>query len=91
MEISGACGRLLCCLAYENDFYGEVKKRMPRRGSRVETPQGVGQVVSLNVLRESVDVRLEGDLVATFSLSELGSTAEPAPKSQRRGRRRGSR
>jgi cell fate regulator YaaT (PSP1 superfamily) len=88
MEISGVCGRLLCCLAYENDFYGEVKKRMPRRGSRVQTPQGIGQVISQNMLQESVDVRLDGDLVATFELSELGPVVqEKGQRSQNRGKR----
>jgi cell fate regulator YaaT (PSP1 superfamily) len=87
MEISGVCGRLLCCLAYENDFYTEVKKRMPRRGSQVQTPQGTGQVVAQNMLRESVDVRLDGDIVATFGLSELGPVV---PESGgRRSRKRG--
>lgn len=87
MEISGVCGRLLCCLAYENDFYGEVKKRMPRRGSRVQTPQGTGQVVALHVLQESVDVRLESDVVVTFELSELGRVVqEPRRRSGKRGR-----
>ena len=76
MEISGVCGRLLCCLAYENDFYGEIKKRMPRRGSRVQTPQGIGQVIALNFLQESVDVRLAGDVVATFELSEVEPAAQ---------------
>ena len=89
MEISGVCGRLLCCLAYENDVYAEVKKRMPRRGSEVETPQGIGQVIAQNVLQESVDVRLEGDVLATFELSELGTLVAPA--SGQRSRTRGSR
>jgi cell fate regulator YaaT (PSP1 superfamily) len=91
MEISGVCGRLLCCLAYENDFYGEVRKRMPRRGSQVQTPHGVGQVVGLNFLQESVDVRLEGDLVSTFELPELGPVVqEPEKRSRKRGRRKRS-
>lgn len=84
MEISGVCGRLLCCLAYENDFYGEIKKRMPRRGSRVETPQGTGQVIGLNVLQESVDVRLDGDIVATFELSELRASVPESGRSRGR-------
>jgi cell fate regulator YaaT (PSP1 superfamily) len=88
MEISGVCGRLLCCLAYENDFYGEVKKRLPRVGSQVGTSQGTGQVISQNVLHESVDVRLEGDVVATFALSELESVVEPPARRSRKGGRR---
>jgi cell fate regulator YaaT (PSP1 superfamily) len=87
MEISGVCGRLLCCLAYENEFYGEVKKRMPRQGSQVETAQGTGRVVSLNVLQESIDVRLEDDTVRTFSLEELQGPPQQEP--ERRSRKRG--
>jgi cell fate regulator YaaT (PSP1 superfamily) len=87
MEISGVCGRLLCCLAYENDFYGEVKKRMPRRGSRVQTPRGMGQVIALNILQESVDVRLDGDVVATFEVSELSVVVQDSGRpSKNRGR-----
>jgi len=85
MEISGVCGRLLCCLAYENDFYGEVNRRMPRRGSRVQTPQGAGQVIGYHVLQESVDVRLDGDVVATFELSELGTLAPESGRTQGKG------
>jgi cell fate regulator YaaT (PSP1 superfamily) len=89
MEISGVCGRLLCCLAYENDFYGEVKKKMPRRGSQVATPQGLGQVVAHNVLQESVDVRLEGDVVSTFALDDVQRASDQdQQRAQRSGRRR---
>ena len=88
MEIAGTCGRLLCCLAYENDFYCEVKKRMPRHGSQVETPQGTGHIVALNVLAESVDVRLEDDTVHTFALHELESSQPKSQQSSRRRRRK---
>jgi cell fate regulator YaaT (PSP1 superfamily) len=91
MEISGVCGRLLCCLAYENDYYCEVKQRMPRPGSQVQTEQGMGQVVSLNVLEESVDVRLEDDTVRTFDLRELesfGHGSQQASRKKGRHRRR---
>ena len=49
-EVSGVCGRLLCCLAYENDFYSEARKQMPRVNSLVETPDGVGKVRQVHVL-----------------------------------------
>jgi cell fate regulator YaaT (PSP1 superfamily) len=88
MEISGVCGRLLCCLAYENDFYCEVKRRMPRYGSEIETPQGTGQVVALNVLDESVDVRLEDDTVHTFALGDLESSRDESRQTARGRRRR---
>jgi cell fate regulator YaaT (PSP1 superfamily) len=89
MEISGVCGRLLCCLAYENDFYGEVKKRLPRKGSTVQTPQGVGKVISVNVLQESVEVKLENEVTGTFTLEELESPPKsPERPSRKRGRHR---
>jgi cell fate regulator YaaT (PSP1 superfamily) len=89
MEISGVCGRLLCCLAYENDFYCEVKQRMPRQGSQVQSPRGPGQVVAQNVLEESVDVKIDDETVHTFSLQELKSSkSEGQQPSQRKRRRR---
>ena len=88
MEISGVCGRLLCCLAYENDFYCEMKRRMPRHGSQIETPQGTGHVVGLNVLDESVDVRLEDDTVHTFALHDLDSSRSEVQQTSRSKRRK---
>ena len=89
MEISGVCGRLLCCLAYENGFYAEVKKGLPRVGSTIQTPRGVGKVVSVNVLRESVQVKLEDDVTRAFALQELESSPQETQQpSRRRGRRR---
>ena len=57
-KISGLCDRLMCCLKYEQDNYEQVHKRMPRIGKEVETPDGVGVVNSLNVLGETVRVRI---------------------------------
>ena len=92
MEISGVCGRLLCCLAYENDFYGEVKKRMPRVGQKVDTKQGEGKVVAVNVLQETVTVRLSGDTMTTVALDQLApqitEPTEPTKPSGKRSRRR---
>ncbi len=50
-KISGLCGRLMCCLDYENDYYAEVSKQMPKIGAQVETEDGVGTVVSNNMLK----------------------------------------
>ncbi len=57
-KISGLCGRLLCCLAYEHQQYTEMKTGMPRRGVWVQTPDGVGEVVEVNVLQQVVTVQL---------------------------------
>jgi cell fate regulator YaaT (PSP1 superfamily) len=59
LRISGACGRLMCCLKYEHPLYEEAHQRMPRLGAKVDTPEGPGQVVGLNVPSDRVTVRLE--------------------------------
>ena len=58
-KISGACGRLMCCLKYEQDAYEDAVKRLPKNESFVETPDGAGTVSAVNFLRETVKVRLE--------------------------------
>ncbi len=58
-KISGICGRLMCCLKYEQDSYESILKQMPKLGAIVETPEGKGEVYSINVLKETVRVRME--------------------------------
>ena len=60
-KISGTCGRLMCCLKYEQDAYEDLVKHAPKMDSFVETPDGVGTVSSVNLLRQKVNVRLEDD------------------------------
>jgi cell fate regulator YaaT (PSP1 superfamily) len=64
-KVSGVCGKLLCCLSYENDTYVESRSRLPRLGQEVETEQGRGYVSALHILKERVTVKLESgeDLV----------------------------
>ena len=57
-KISGICGRLMCCLKYENDIYLELRKGMPDSGEKVKTPDGVAKVVDTNILEGKVKVRL---------------------------------
>ncbi|WP_279580068.1 PSP1 domain-containing protein [Fodinicola feengrottensis] len=61
MRISGACGRLMCCLKYEHPLYANFKSKAPAVGDTVETEQGRGRVVGHDVPRESVVVRMEAD------------------------------
>ncbi len=74
-KISGLCGRLMCCLAYENGTYEEILKRMPKINSKIQSPKGEGVVVYNDILRERVSVKVQnGDdsfVVYDFSLSEL--------------------
>ena len=74
-KISGLCGRLMCCLEYENDYYSQAYKKMPKVGGQVATPEGNGTVVSNNMLKFLVKVKIEkpdGALVyKDFALSDV--------------------
>lgn len=59
VKISGACGRLMCCLKYEQEAYEDLVKHTPKQESFVETPDGAGTVSSVNLLRQQVQVRLD--------------------------------
>ncbi len=58
-KISGTCGRLMCCLKYEQEAYEDALKRLPKNDSFVQTPDGPGNVSDVNVLKETVKVRLD--------------------------------
>jgi cell fate regulator YaaT (PSP1 superfamily) len=91
MEISGVCGRLLCCLAYEKEHYVEMKGRLPKFGDVIDTPHGRGRVVEVNVIKESVNVELESQMTIEVSHQELMAlrqAAPQAPSSGKRGKRR---
>ena len=60
-KISGLCGRLMCCLAYEDDYYVSACKKVPKLGAAVATPEGRGTVVSVNMLKLEVRVKIEKD------------------------------
>jgi cell fate regulator YaaT (PSP1 superfamily) len=74
-KISGLCGRLMCCLNYEHEHYCETRRRMPKQGSTVDTPDGKGIVIENNAITEKVRVKItlpdESVDVKTFDLSEV--------------------
>jgi len=73
-KISGTCGRLMCCLKYEEYAYEDLVKKAPKVDAFVETPYGKGSVISVNLLRGSAKVRLEDGVdttLKTFSFDEL--------------------
>lgn len=74
-KISGLCGRLMCCLSYENSVYEDVLSRMPKVNSSIDTPSGKGSVVYNDLLKERVTVKIpQGEdsfNVVEFALSEL--------------------
>src|SRR5205814_3474601 len=65
-KVSGQCGRLKCCLVYEQDLYKEMRKTLPKVGKRVSTPAGEGKVVELDVLRQKVRVWFDEGGSETF-------------------------
>lgn len=62
-KINGACGRLLCCLAYEDEAYIEAAKKMPKIGDKIDTPAGEAQVVSVDIINQRGKVMINGEKV----------------------------
>lgn len=58
-KISGTCGRLMCCLKYEQDAYEDLLAKVPKAGAIVETPEGQGTVVEINLLKELLKVKMD--------------------------------
>lgn len=73
-KISGSCGRLKCCLKYEEELYEELKKNLPRRGTKVRTAEGRGIVVDYEIIGQTVEVELKDGVRQKFAAAEV--TAE---------------
>ena len=77
-QISGACGRLMCCLRYEHEFYVEQRRRFPKEGKTLPTAAGEVKVVANDIFRERVTVRaLDGEF-RTVSLDDLRREVDEA-------------
>ena len=73
-KISGICGRLMCCLNYEQSTYEDIRKRMPKVGSIVKTSEGTGEVFSNNIVKESIKVKLkkgEEEVLEEFKIDNI--------------------
>ena len=70
-KISGACGRLMCCLAYEVDTYSELKKDLPKVGKRVITPQGPGKVMQQSIINQKLKVTLDDGKEVEVGFDEI--------------------
>ena len=89
-KINGQCGRLKCCLGYEEDTYKEMRRGLPRVGKTVQSPKGVGRVREVDVLRHLVRVSYEGQESETFPADQVrpldapggggGAAAERPPR-----------
>ena len=82
-QISGACGRLMCCLRYEHDFYVQARKRFPKHGKIVQTLQGDEKVDATDIFRDLVTLRNPEGELRTIPLAqfkrELAGDAAPEP------------
>jgi cell fate regulator YaaT (PSP1 superfamily) len=93
LKISGRCGRLMCCLRYEDETYEELRKRLPHRKSRVGTPEGDGVVIDTQILTQLALVRLDSGTDVAVPVEELTEPGQarapepPAPPSARPGPR----
>jgi len=70
-KLSGVCGRLRCCLAYEHEVYQDLKKDLPKVGKRVHTPQGDGKVIDISIFKQEVRVALKQGLLAYFPAGDV--------------------
>lgn len=84
-KVSGQCGRLLCCLNYEQKTYEELRKGLPKLGGTVETPRGPGRVRDVDVLRRRVQVQLENGPAVTFVAGQVDEDDAPSGGAEQEG------
>ncbi len=70
-KISGACGRLMCCLSYEAEEYKILSKKLPEVGSKVKTKKGLGKVLDRNILKQTLNIQLENGVEVGLNVSEV--------------------
>ncbi|MEK0430672.1 MAG: hypothetical protein RL139_476, partial [Gemmatimonadota bacterium] len=78
-QISGSCGRLMCCLRYEHEFYVQSRKRFPKEGKVLTTAIGEEKVVSNDIFRDLVTLRTAGGEARTIPLAQLRHELGEAP------------
>ncbi len=69
-KINGSCGRLLCCLGYENDLYEEFRKGLPNIGEKIKTPTGQNRVISVDILSRTYKTLNENDEIETIHIDK---------------------
>lgn len=81
-KISGTCGRLMCCLRYEQEAYEDLSKTVPKNGAFVETPEGYGNVAQVSLLRQKVKVKLDNDneSLHTYDAEDVATVPGGRPK-----------
>lgn len=78
-KVSGVCGRLLCCLAYEMETYTEIKKTLPKPGTRVSTPEGEGKIIKVDVLSKKLSVLLDEGGLVSLDKSQIRKIKDSKP------------
>ena len=81
-KISGACGRLMCCLRYEFEAYRDFKSRAPKRNAVIETPLGMGKIIEYDTPKEQVALRLENGKVVRVALADMVASEAAVKKSE---------
>jgi len=77
-QISGGCGRLLCCLKYEHEFYAAARRRFPKEGKTVHTARGAEKVIAVDIFRERIYLRAEDQASRVVALIDLREEMEQA-------------
>jgi cell fate regulator YaaT (PSP1 superfamily) len=81
-KLSGLCGRLMCCLAYEHELYAKMKQSLPEVGSVVSTPSGKGKLNSINCIKETATVFLEEGTSKVFKISQIKKIGNNGEKNE---------
>jgi len=91
-KISGRCGRLMCCLRFEDQVYAELRDNLPKRGTHVRTPEGEGMVVGSHILKQLVAVDLNDNREVTVPVADIEVLAKPPKQGNKpsKKRRKGS-
>ncbi|MFH0807411.1 MAG: regulatory iron-sulfur-containing complex subunit RicT [Elusimicrobiota bacterium] len=79
-KMTGVCGRLMCCIAYEDAFYSAQAKRMPKYNSKVQTPEGPGIVTNVNYIKDEVTVELSEKQTKKFKADQVTLLQAPVNK-----------
>ncbi len=79
-KISGRCGRLMCCLRYEDKVYEDLKRSLPKKGSVVRTAKGIGEVVNYDVLGSQVTIELDNGSKINIPAQDIVDKVSEPPK-----------
>jgi cell fate regulator YaaT (PSP1 superfamily) len=87
-KLSGACGRLMCCLLYERQFYAEALKKFPAVGARIRTAKGTGTLTKIDIFEESAVIQHANEEEEKILLTELKQLVQNEPKKLRFGQKK---